>query len=649
MIPGITALALAGALLFAGHAAVAVSGGDQAAAKFKFQQMDIALPPGYDNQHMNTIRQVNPAYQKIAAWISAVGAAVAINDVTGHGRADGMCIVDTRTNDVIVTYTPTAPAADRFTPFLLNPSPLPYDSTMAPTSCVPGDFNGDGRLDFLVTYLGRTPVLFLAKAGNDTPSAAAYQPAELVPNQSVDGKYHGPLWNTDATYVGDLDGTGHPSIIIGNYFPDSAVLDPHGQNNVVMNNSMSSAKNAGGDHVFQWYSGTGGTHPSVQYVENKDSIPFEDSTGWTLAISGADLTGEGLPDVYIANDFGHGHLLYNVSTPGNIKFVEATGDRAPTIPKSFVLGNGSFKGMGVDFGDVNHNGKFDIMVSAITSRWALFESNYLYVNLSTSNADMKQDLASKFAPFDQQAQQYGVAWTGWGWDVKMDDFLNDGNLEILQTDGFVKGTVNRWNWLQELATENDDLLVNPAMWPNMQAGDDVAGSETMAFYARNASSGTYVNVSPQLGLAVPIPTRGIATGDTRGDGTMDFAIARQWGPPAFYANQSANLGDYLDLQLYRPAIGAPSGLAAPGAPAYGATVTVTTPSGTQISQVDGGGGHDSYRSFDVHFGLGKYMGPATVKIHWRDASGALHDSTMSLTPGTHSIMLTNAAQEVTSR
>lgn len=665
MIPGLLTLAIAGTLWFVGNDAVAVSGQAETAAQYKFTQADIPLPPGYNNQTMNTVRQVNPAYEKIKSWISAIGASISINDVTGHGRADGMCIVDTRTNEVIVTYTPDAPAQDRFTPFILNAAPLPVDNTMAPTACTPGDYNGDGRLDFMVTYFGRTPIMFLAKAGYSTPAADAYLPQELVPLASqynIDGKYHGARWQTDGVYVGDLDGTGHPSIIVGNYFPDSDVLDPNGLNNVQMNNSLASAKNGGGDHVFDWYSSTGGKTPSVQYVEEKDAIPFDASTGWTLAIAGADLTGEGRPDVYIANDFGHGHLLYNESTPGNIKFVEATGDRTPMTPKSFVLGNGSFKGMGVDFGDVNHNGKFDIFVSAITAKWGLMESNYLYINTAKDNADMKSALSRLYAPFDNQAQQYGVAWAGWAWDAKMDDFLNNGNLEIVQSDGFIKGNINRWNWAQEMATENDDLLVNPAMWPNFQPGDDVSGHDTMAFFARNPS-GTYVNVSSELGLAVPTPTRGIATGDTQGNGVLDWAIARQWGPPAFYVNQSPNIGDYLTLKLYRPSIDAATtgtaatatsataagDLAGIGTPAYGTTVTITTPTGTQISQLDGGSGHDSYRSFDVHFGLGKYMGPVTAKIEWRDSSGGLHTQTLSLTAGTHSIMLTNVAQEVTSR
>jgi hypothetical protein len=648
--PGLAAIVVLVTIFFVGQSQVAIAGADQVASQYKFQELPIALPPGYDQQHMNTIRQVNPAYQHLDAWISAVGASVAINDLTGHGLSDGMCIVDTRTNEVIVTYTPTARAADRFTPFVLNAAPLPMDDTMAPTACTPGDFNGDGRTDLLVTYWGRTPILFLAKSNATTLSANAYQPRELVPEVTVDGKYHGPRWNTDADYVADLDGSGHPDIIIGNYFPDSDVLDPHGLDNVQMNQSMSSARNGGGDHVLRWYGGTAGQDPTAAYVEQEGAIPFGSSTGWTLALSGADLTGDGLPEVYIGNDFGHGHLLYNRSTPGHIQFSEAEGRRTFSTPKSFQLGNGSFKGMGVDFADLNDNGRFDFMVSDITTSWGLQESNLLFVNQDATDAAAKADLAKGLAPFTQEAQQYGLAWTGWSWDVKMADFLNDGSQNVIQADGFLKGTTDRWPWLQELAMTNDDLLSNPAMWPNFQPGDDVAGHQVLAFYAKN-SAGQYVNITGKLGLDVPTPTRGIATADTRGDGAMDFAVARQWGPPAFYANEAPARGNYVDFDLYRPATDGTTdhGLAGAGAPAYGTTVQITTPDGTQVGQLDGGGGHAGYRSFEVHFGLGSYHGPVTAHLRWRDAAGHPHEQTEQFTPGVHSLMLTSHVQEVANR
>ncbi|GIG56775.1 RNA-binding protein [Longispora fulva] len=653
MVPGIAAVLLAASLFSVVTSQVAVAGKDEAAQKYKFQELPIAFPAGYDAVPKATVRVVNPAYEHIKAWVSSVGAGIALNDFTGHGKANSLCIVDTRTNQVVVTYAPTAPAADQFAPFVLNPAPLPIDNTMAPMGCTPGDFNLDGRMDLLVTYWGRVPIMFLAKTGVTTLSNDAYCPEELTPQASPDGKYHGPRWNTNAVAVNDFDGDGKPDIIIGNYFPDSDVLDPTGLYNVSMNNGLSTARNGGGSHVMRWLKATSGDMPTATFVEDHDAIPYEVSTGWTLAISSADLTGRGVPEVYVANDFGHDHLLHNISTPGRIRFTPVIGERTPTTPKSFVLGLDSFKGMGVDFGDINRKGRFDMVVSNITTSWGLEESNFAFMNDATDNAKMLAELDRGVAPFTQKARPMGLAWTGWGWDVKFGDFLNNGNLDVVQTEGFVKGDINRWPWLQELAMTNDNMLSNPGMWPKAGPGDDLAGSQPIAFYAKN-SDGVYVNIAEQLGLAVPIPTRGVATADTTGTGTLDFAIARQWGPPAFYANKSPNLGRSLDLRLYRPATqtagtaaGAPTSL---GVPAYGATVMVKLPDGTcQITQVDGGGGHGGKRSFEVHVGLGGVSGPVDVEIQWRDLNGTLRKSSQKLTAGTHTQVLTDTAQEVENR
>lgn len=649
--PGIVALAVILVLFIVARIPDASASTKQAvAAPYKFTEMPIAMPAGY--HPTQTIRKVNPEYYHIRSWVSSVGAAIALNDLTGSGRPDSLCIVDPRTDQVVVTYAPTAPAADQFTPFVLNPSPtLPMDQYMAPMGCVPGDFNGDGRMDLLVYYWGRTPVLFLAKSDAGKPSPSAYQPVEVIPNASADGQYHGPRWNTNGVNVADFDGTGHPSIFFGNYYPDSDVLNPNGQANVVMNSSMSNAKNGGGAHVMRWYSATSGTHPSVSYVEDKTAVPYKASTGWTLAASSADLTGSGKPDLYIANDFGKGHLLHNISTPGHIQFSEATGTRGPTTPKSFVLGHGSFKGMGVDFGDIDQTGKFDMFIGNITTAWGLEESNFLFMNDAKNNADMKQQLAKGVAPFSQKAQQRGLAWTGWAWDDKIDDFLNTGYPDIVQADGFVKGTINRWAWLQEMAMANDDIYTNPAMWPDVQPGDDIGGDQTLKFWART-QDGKFIDISKELGLAVPTPTRGIATADTRGNGALDFAVARQWQAPSFYANNSGSLGNYLGLNLVRKTADgkAHQGLEGVGSPAYGATVQITTPDGhTQLARLDGGGGHSGKRSFEVRFGLGSYSGPVKARVQWSDASG-LHSQTLQLRPGNHTLCLMDSmAEEVPSR
>src|SRR5690349_7239097 len=108
----------------------------QLASHFRFTHLTLPTLPG---QPLQFVRAVHPSLKRISAWISAWGAAVALNDLDGDGLPDDVCYVDTRTNQVIVAPVPGTPA--RYEPFALDPAPLPYDpTTMAPTGCLPGDF-----------------------------------------------------------------------------------------------------------------------------------------------------------------------------------------------------------------------------------------------------------------------------------------------------------------------------------------------------------------------------------------------------------------------------------------------------------------------------------------------------------------------------
>ena len=133
-------------------------------------------------------------------------------------------------------------------------------------------------------------------------------------------------------------------------------------------------------------------------------------------------------------------------------------------------------------------------------------------------------------------------------DVKIGDFTNGGDPAIVQATGFVKGQVNRWPQLQELATSDDAVTSNPFWWPNLQPGDDIGGDQTLHLFAKTPD-GRYADIAPELGLAVPVPTRKIATGDSTGTGRLDLAVARQWDAPVFYRNDSPATGAFLGLNL----------------------------------------------------------------------------------------------------
>jgi enediyne biosynthesis protein E4 len=609
---------------------------------FQFQRTALPQVSGYPAK---TFRAVNPRLSKIAAWISSVGASVALSDIDGDGLPNDVCYVDTRTDQVIVTPAPGTP--NRYQSFVLNPAPLPYDaSTMAPMGCLPLDVNEDGLTDIVVYYWGRSPIVFLQCNQSQPLARTSFVARELLPKVED--------WYTNAAVAADLDGDGHVDLIFGNYFAEgSRILDAHSTFPVQMQDSMSRAYNGGKKHFLLWKSGSTGDAPEVRFEEQHDVLQGATAHGWTLALAACDLDGDLRPEIYIANDFGPDVLLHNFSTPGHLRFERLYGKRTLTTPASKVLGHDSFKGMGVDCGDLNQDGIPDLAVSNITSEFALEESNLIF--LSTGNLQLMQ---KGIAPYKEVSEPLGLARNGWSWDIRFGDFDNEGLLQVIQAAGFVKGNTDRWPELHELAMGNDNLLLHPASWPRFHPGDDLSGSDHNHFFVPSAS-GRYVDVSHDLRLDDPQVTRGIATADVDGDGLLDFAIANQWEDSAFYRNQTKSAGNFLELYLLLPVNqnGASATQVFDGHPsrelrgrfAIGSTATVHLPNGKRMAaQVDISNGHSGKRSPELHFGLGKIPASSTlpVDLSWRDANGVIHRETLNLNPGLHTIVLASSPKGV---
>src|SRR5215468_5274041 len=338
---------------------------------FQFQRSVLPRVPGYA---LKNVRGVNPRLEKVSAWISSVGAAVALSDIDGDGLPNDVCYVDTKTDQVIVTPVPGT--GGRYQPFVLNPAPLRYDAnTMAPMGCLALDLNEDGLTDIVVYYWGRTPVAFLQRRFSQAKdlTAGSFRPVEIMP--AIED------WYTNAALAADLDGDGHVDLVFGNFFADgSRILDTRSTYPAEMQDSMSRAYNGGSKHFLLWESAGSGDSPQVQFSEQKNILQGDDRSRWTLAMAACDLDGDLLPEIYIANDFGPDRLLHNRSKPGHLEFGVLEGERDFTTPKSCVLGRDSFKGMGVDFGDMNGDGLFDIYVSNIATKFGLTESHFLWLS-----------------------------------------------------------------------------------------------------------------------------------------------------------------------------------------------------------------------------------------------------------------------------
>ena len=589
------------------------------ASQFVFERMPLGPQP----EQARSIRSVHPALRRIAAWISSVGSSVALTDVDGDGLSNDFCLVDPRQDEVIVGPLPGG--AERYPSFTISGSSV--DHVTAPMGCRFGDFNEDGLADIVVYYWGRTPLLFLRRAPEPgqrlaAPSRAEFSEVDILPGQA--------RWNTNALTTADIDGDGHVDLIVGNYFPDGAdLLDARATTPFDMQESMARAFNGGTKHILLWEGATTGRDPLVRFKEASTGLPSEILRGWTLAVGAADLDGDLLPELYFANDFGPDRLLYNESRPGAVRLIPVEGRKTFTMPNSKVLGRDSFKGMGVDFGDLNGDGVPDIFVSNIANEHALEESHFAFMSVA---GDARSTLKRGVAPYIDSSEDIGLSRSGFSWEARLADFNNDGILEALQADGFVRGSIDRWAELQELAMGNNLTIKDPSHWPHFEANDDISGHLHNPFFVRSAS-GRYFDLAPDIGLGHPQVARGIADADVDGDGRLDFAVARQWETSDFYQNVARDIGASLELRLLvpvdRPALPPADGTRA-GRPAIGATVRLTRPDGRRlVAQVDGGNGHSGGRAPELHFGLGRVVpgSPLVAEISWRDANGTVQRET----------------------
>jgi enediyne biosynthesis protein E4 len=532
-----------------------------ALSRYGFFLEETAHNAGIDFVHEAPV--LDPKLAPIMPEMAALGASVSIVDYDRDGWPD-IYVLDSREGGKNALYHNLRDGTFKDVAPELGIADVNRTGSGVSTSGVWGDYDNDGYEDLLLIKWGR-PELYHNDAGRGFTRVT--EQAGLPP------------WiNANTAIWLDFDGDGLLDLFIGGYYSEEVDLW-HLTTTKIMPESFEYARNGGRKYLFRNL-GNG----RFEEVSEKLGI---NSRRWALAAGAADLRGSGRPDLFIANDYGVSELYFN------------EGSRFHEVGAQTGIGFAPKSGMSVSFGDILNNGRFAIYVSNISEEGILIQGNNLWVP--------KEGTAGKDLKYENLAGAFGVELGGWSFGAQFGDLNNDGNLDLLVTNGFVSLDRNRSYWYDfaKVAGGHSSIIADAMNWPAFD-GRSLAGYQTKRLWI-NDGAGRFVEVARAVGVTETYDGRAVAFGDLWNRGVLDVVVANQNGPLLVYKNTVKPENAWIEFELE----GAKSNRSA-----IGAQVALYWGKGQQLQEVSGGSGFAAQNQRRLHFGLGQSERVEKAVIRW---------------------------------
>ena len=266
--------------------------------------------------------------------------------------------------------------------------------------------------------------------------------------------------------------------------------------------------------------------------------------------------------------------------------------------------------MGADLGDVNNDGRIDLFVSDMAStthgkdQRTMATARRLVVDPDDASTEAPQYMRNALylntgaGRCLEAANLAGLAATDWTWSVRLEDFDNDGRLDLFVTNGMYREVNN--------ADLRDRMML--AESPEAKVAIERAGPEMperhLAF--RNLGDLRFQEVGAAWGLDQRGIGFGTAVGDLDGDGNLDIVYANYHGHLTVLRNEE-DAGQRVLIEL-RGTRSNRFGV--------GSTVTLETGSGIQVRQLVLARGYLSSSEPVIHFGLGGEARIRRLTVEW---------------------------------
>lgn len=522
-----------------------------------FALHDVAHQVGIDFVHHRPT--LDPKLDNIAPLIAGMGAGVSVVDVNNDGWPD-LYFTNSRFGAPNALYLNRGDGTFSDVARQAGIADVNRPGEGVSMGAVWGDFDNDGLEDLLIYKWG---YLQLFRNLGDLHFQDVTEAAGL--RQWMNS--NGAIWF-------DYDRDGLLDLYVTGYFRSDIDLW-HVKTTRIMENSFEFAQNGGKNRLFHNMGGG-----RFEDVTDKMGVG---STRWTLAAAAADFTGDGWPDLFLANDYGPEELYVNQGGKGFV--LQRAG-----------LESDSKSGMSASLGDVLNRGRMDVFVTNISEHGYLFQGNNLRLNF-----------LSELGRFEQGATAGPIVDAGWAWGAQLGDLDNDGRNELFISNGYVSGDRNRnyWYGFSKVAGANGNLFEDVKNWPSIGTAS-LSGYEVSRVLVNRGDSG-WTDVAARVGVTDEYDGRAVAFADLFNRGVLDVVVANQNQPALVYKNNVVPGRHWITFRL----VGTRSNRSG-----IGAEVTLQAGDLRQLQVVTGGVGFASENDRRLHFGLGATTQVDSVVIRW---------------------------------
>lgn len=310
---------------------------------------------------------------------------------------------------------------------------------------------------------------------------------------------------------------------------------------------------------FVWLGQGDGT-----FMQAEPEAGFDVPNGDGLGIVVADMEGDSLPEIFIAND-GRANFYFVPTTSGGERDVRWT-EEGLFSGLAFDEEGDSQACMGVAADDLNGDGRLDLFVTNFYK-----ESNVLYVNKGDGT-------------FLDETRSWGLRVPSFlllGFGTQFFDADLDSDADIFLVNGHV----------DDFSSTGSPYEMPPQFFENQ-------GSQQ--FLERVSDDSADFRSTPRLG-------RSVARIDLEHDGRVDFVVSNLETPTSVVRNETETEASWVAFQLTATKT---------QRDAIGTTVELTLDGKTMVKQLTAGDGYQASNEKRLVFGLAGRRTPVKVTVRW---------------------------------